>query len=173
MKTFLTYITEEKRIGKEIGGSVYLHKNYAENHPRIPSEELKKAQETLKEKHPNHQYNIIRYGYTGADKGSFSFIHSPDFDTSSEPISGDSVRVNSDGNTKVTKQKTDPQIYHHKHEWVSPDYKGFDVEKSKKRSETYNPIIDKLKETNPKIRSRMGTKSVWEKEVLPHIEPHL
>jgi len=172
MKSFKIFLTEA-RIGKEIGGSTYVHKDYVENHPRIPADELNKARETLQQKHPEHKYNIVRYGYTGADKGSFSFINSPDFDSSPEPISGDSVKVNTDGSTKLTKQKSDPQIYHHKHEWVGPDYKGFDVEKSKRRSATYNPIIDKIKETNPKIRSRMGTKSVWTSEVLPHIEPHL
>ena len=172
MKTFKAFLTEA-RIGKEIGGSTYIHKDYVENHPRIPKEEHDHAVEVLKQKHPDHKYNIVRYGYTGADKGSFSFIHSPDFDSSPEPISGDSVRVNPTGETKVTKQKADPQIYHHKHEWVGSDYKGFDVEKSKQRSATYNPIIDKIKETTPKIRSRMGTQSVWKNEVLPHIEPHL
>jgi hypothetical protein len=171
MKSFQQFIIESSgRIGKEIGGSVYTHIDYATNHPRIPKDELEKAQSIVKEKHPDHKYNIVRYGYTGADKGSFSFIHSPDFDSSSEPISGNAVRVNTDGGTKFTKQKADPQIYHHKHEWVGPDYKGFDVEKSKARSAHYNPIIDKLKETNPKIRSRMGTQSVWKQEVLPHIE---
>jgi hypothetical protein len=172
LKSFKGFLSEEK-VGKEIGGSVYLHKDYADNHPRIPKEELDKAKNTLSKKHSDHKYNIVRYGYTGADKGSFSFIHSPDFDKSHEPISGNSVRVNPSGETKVSKQKADPQIYHHKHEFVGKDYKGFDVEKSKKRSQTYNPIINKLKEKDPKIRSRMGTSSVWNKEVLPYIEPHL
>lgn len=170
MKTYRELLKEASgRIGKEIGGSTYVHINYADNHPRIPADELEKAKSVVKEKHPDHQYNIIRYGYTGPDKGSFSFIHSPDFDSSPEPISGNAVRVNPNGDTKVTKQKTDPQIYHHKHEWVGSDYTGFDVEKSKARSQHYNGVIDKLKETNPKIRSRMGTKSVWDNEVLPHL----
>lgn len=78
--------------------------------------------------------------------------------------------MNTNGETKVTKQKADPQIYHHKHEFVASNYKGFDVEKSKTRSAHYNPIIDKLKETNPKIRSKMGALSIWQQEVLPHIE---
>lgn len=175
MISFSEYLLEQptKRIGKEIGGSVYLHHTYVANHPRIPQEEYDKAVGILKEKHPNHNFNIVRYGYTGADKGSFSFINSPDFDTSPEPISGDSVRINVDGSTKLTKQKNDPQIYHHKHEWVDDNYTGFDVQKSKERSAYYNPIIDKIKETNPKIRSRMGTLSVWKKEVLPHLNEQL
>lgn len=169
MKLFSEFLAEATRIGKEIGGSVYVHSDYADNHPRIPQDELNRAKETVKTKFPDHKFNIIRYGYTGKDKGSFSFIHSPDFDSNPEPISGNSVRLNPDGATKFTKQKSDPQIYHHKHEWVGSDYKGFDVEKSKERSKHYNGVIDKLKETNPKIRSRMGTQSVWQKEVLPHL----
>lgn len=168
MNRFLNFITES--IGKEIGGSVYLHRNYVENHPRIPRNAYLTALSTLQTKHPAHLFNIVRYGYSGPDKGSFSFIYSPDFDTSPEPISGNSIRVNPDGSTKFTQQKNDPQIYHHKHLWVNDDYTGFDVQKSKDRSAHYNPIIDKLKETNPKIRSRMGTLSVWQKEVLPHLE---
>ena len=175
IQSFKTFIIESKtkRVGKEIGGSSYFHKNYVENHPRIPDGEYEKALSILKEKHPDHKFNIVRYGYSGPDKGSFSFIHSPDFDSNPEPIVSDAIRVNSDGSTKLTKQKKDPQIYHHKHEFVGSDYKGFDVEKSRKRSEIYNPIIDKLKETNPKIRSRMGSKSVWDSEVIPHIKDHL
>lgn len=168
MKSFSDFLIEGK-IGKEIGGSVYVHSDYASNHPRIPKHELESAKSKLKASYPDHKYNIVRYGYSGADKGSFSFIHSPDFDSSPEPISGNAVRINTNGIHKFTKQKADPQIYHHKHEWVGSDYKGFDVEKSKERSKHYNPIIDKLKETNPKIRSRMGTQSVWQREVLPHL----
>jgi len=171
MKTLQQFILEStNRIGKEIGGSTYVHVNYVKNHSRIPIDQLDSATEILRQKHPDHKYNIVRYGYTGKDKGSFSFINSPDFDTSPEPISGDAIRVNTNGETKVTKQKIDPQIYHHKHEWVGDDYTGFDVNASKTRSKKYNEIIDKLKETNPNIRSRMGTRSVWDKEVLPHLK---
>lgn len=177
LKSFKQFITEAEklpkdRVGKEIGGSTYVHSSYAENHPRIPVEELNHAKEVLKKNHPDHKYNVVRYGYQGPDKGSFSFIHSLDFGHSPEPISGDSVRVNPNGETKLTKQKKDPQIWHHKHEWVGSDYKGFDVEKSKKRSEHYNQIIDQKKasgELSDNIRKRMGTKSVWDNEVVPHI----
>lgn len=173
--SFRVFLNESinKRVGKEIGGSTYLHINYVKNHPRIPESEYEKSLSILKEKHPDHKFNIVRYGYAGVDKGSFSFINSPDFDSNPEPIVSDVIRVNADGSTKITKEKKDPQIYHHKHEFVGSDYKGFDIEKSKRRSETYNQIIDKLKKTNPKIRSRMGTKSVWDNEVIPHIKNHI
>jgi hypothetical protein len=79
IQSFKTFIIESKtkRVGKEIGGSSYFHKNYVENHPRIPDGEYEKALSVLKEKHPDHKFNIVRYGYSGPDKGSFSFIHSP------------------------------------------------------------------------------------------------
>lgn len=170
MKSFTSFLVEATGdIGKKIGGSVYLHADYAKGHPRIPDHALDHAREVLKAHYPSHKFNVVRYGYTGKDKGSFSFIHSPDFNTSSEPISGNSVRIGADDSHKLTKQKSDPQIYHHKHEFVGNDYRGFDTEKSRERSKHYNAVLEKLKEKDPKIKSRMGTQSVWEKEVVPHL----
>ena len=52
------------------------------------------------------------------------FIRSPDFDKNDEPIAGDSILVSRDGSFKFTKQKKDPQIYHHKWLFVKDDYTG-------------------------------------------------
>ena len=73
-----------------------------------------------------------------------SFIKSDDFDSAPEPTVGDSVKVGIDGSTKVTKALKDPWIWHHKHQWVGDDYKWFAVEKSKKRSEAWKPLVKKV-----------------------------
>jgi hypothetical protein len=162
MKTFCQFISEarERKIGKEIGGELYLHKDYEH---LLPQEELSKAKSFVPHEHLK-KYNVTRYN---KKSGSFAFIHSPDFDSAHEPISGDSVKVDSDGATKLTKQKKDPQIWHHKWQWVGDDYKGFDVNQSKKRSNDWKPITDKMKEgEDPMVMKKIGTQSYWEKNVL-------
>ena len=44
-------------VGKEIGGSIYVHKKYADK--VIPNNVLLPAKITLKEKYPNFKYNCI------------------------------------------------------------------------------------------------------------------
>jgi len=94
---------------------------------------------------------------------SMSFIKSHDFDTAPEPTVGDSVKVNTDGTTKTTKALKDPWIWHHKHQWVGDDYKGFDVEKSKKRSEAWKPLVKKGES------AYIGKKSYWENNIVLNI----
>lgn len=67
-------------------------------------------------------------------------------------------------------QKADPQIWHHKHEWVGDNYQGFDIEKSKARSAAYKPIVDNIRDTTDhKIYNKIGTRSFWNRVVVPHI----
>lgn len=165
MKSFKQFLCEDKGIGKDIGGSIYVHKNYINGHPKVPNNEYQKAIGHMRNNYPTHEYDIVKYTHHGNDKGSFSFIHSPDFNTSHEPISGNSVKVKPDGTTSFTKQKTDPQIYHHKHLFVGNDYKGFDINKSKSRSEHWGSI-------SGINRSKIGTKSYWEREVTPQLNGH-
>lgn len=179
MKTFTQYIIEARKpkpIGKDISGTIYVHRQYADNHPLIPQEHLDNAREVLKNKHPNHNYNIVKYCHTGPEAGSVSFLRSDDFDTAPEPIVGDSVKVKPNGSTSVTKKTNPPKIYHHKHEFVGSDYKGFDPEESKARSKAWKPVIDAIKAGthphaphDPKIMKRIGNKNVWDRDVVPYI----
>lgn len=159
MKSFLNFITEERVPGKKMGHDLYVHKDYADTHPNIPKDELEKAKSVLPK---DHKYTAIKYNKK--DK-SFSFIHSPDFDKSDEPISGHAIKVHSDGRTTETKQKKDPQIWHHKWQWVGDDYKGFNVEKSKERSKHWRSVVG----TDKAVSSRIGTKSYWDREVVPKL----
>ncbi len=85
-----------------------------------------------------------------------SFIESKDFDIVHEPTVGDAHKININGEYKLIKEKKNPQIYHHKHTFVSDDYKGFDIEESKLRS------LEWEMKMNEKIDKRkIGYKNYW------------
>ena len=150
MISFKEFLSEST-IGKKIGGDHYVHKDYAHV---LPQDELNKAKKSIPD---GFKYNIIKHN---KKEGTFSFIHSPDFDSAHEPTVGDSVKIHPDGSTKITKQTNPPKVYHHKHQWVAPDHKGFDVEESKRRSEEWKSVMDK--DPNKKDHmTRIGSKTYW------------
>lgn len=138
-------------VGKDIGGDIYLHRNYAEVLP--DQEGLKQAEARLPQ---GFTFNVIK---AAKDGSAYTFFNSPDFDTADEPVAGEYVRVTAEGSAKPGKTGS---IWHHKWLWVGDDYKGFDVEKSKARSRAWLslPDID---------FNRIGNKAFWEKEVVPNI----
>ena len=142
-------------VGKMIGGELYVH--YSANDV-LPQQDLIAAEAMLPE---GFEYEVIKYN---AKDGSFSFISSPDWNTSDEPIVGDAYKVKKNGEVTVTKQKADPQIYHHKWNFVRDDYSGFDVEKSVQRS------IDWYRDAKADINMfKIGTQSYWQENAVPLI----
>jgi hypothetical protein len=140
-------------VGKEMGYRVYLHREFFEKHfPHDLSRAVKKLPKGF-------DFTIVRFD--GRD-GSAAFIASPNFNTADEPIVGDSWLIKKDGSIKLTPQAADPWIYHHKWLMVGEDYKGFDVEESRRRSFMWSqlPDID---------HSRIGKQSYWLKNVVPLI----
>lgn len=171
MKTFKEFLHEAARIGKVIGGEHYVHRNYESVLP--DQEGLEKAKSLLDPEHRN-RYTVVKYN---KKEGTFSFIHSPDFDESDEPISGESHKVKPDGSITITKQKQDPQIWHHKQDFVADDYSGFDVEAAKQRSRDWGQITDKIKSGSdpslphdPSVMRKIGTLSYWNRMVVPHLK---
>jgi hypothetical protein len=156
-KVFKTLTKLPKRskfgVGKLIGGNLYVHKQYEDI---IPKEVFQKSKKYI----DNFEYNIIKYNI---GTGSVTFIKSPDFDTSLEPIVGDSILIKSNGDIIFTESSDDPWIYHHKWLFVKDDYSGFDVEKSKKRSEQWT-MLDNID------YRKIGKKSYWRQNVLPRLE---
>lgn len=140
-------------VGKDIGGEIYLHRDY--EHLVPDQEALAKAKHTLATNHPDFKYNTLKF-----DKnGNHTFFHSPDFDTAHEPTAGNYVRVSGD----TTKTGSTSNILHHKWLWVNDDYKGFDVNASMNRSKKWLAL--------PNIEfSRIGNKKVWDNEYAPKIE---
>lgn len=124
-------------VGKEIGGDIYFHKQYADL--IIPEDVLENAEQLLDDYDPNFKYNCIRYS---PKTQAVSFQEAPDFDTSREPRVGDYITVFPDG--KVKKGHSD-YIWHHKWIWVKNDYKKFDVKKSWEWSRKW---LNTLKETS-------------------------
>lgn len=139
-------------VGKEIGGSVYCHKQY-EN--QFPDDEIAAAKVKLPE---GFEYNIVKYNTL---THVISFIQSNDFDTNPEPSVNGGITVFPDG--KVKPMGDAGWIYHHKWMWVADDYTGFDVEESKRRSIEWTSLdgIDK---------SRIGQRKFWDANVIPRIQ---
>ena len=141
------------RVGKEIGGAVYVHRAYE---AVLPREALHRAEAALP---PGFEYHVVKYAVA---EGVFSFVHCPQFDSAPEPIVGEIVTVRPDGAARRRAQPLDPEIYHHKWLFVRDDYPGFDVEASKARSRAWLRLegVD---------RRRIGRKSYWEREVAAHL----
>lgn len=149
-------IKRYKNVGKKMGNDLYFHKIYVSEY--INDKIYYKFKSYLPD---NFEFNILKFN----DKNNtISFINSPDFDISDEPIVSDSYKVSQDGKVKLTKEKSIPQIYHHKWLFVKDDYSGFNVPKSKERSERWLEVSDKIN------MSKIGFKGYWVKEVLPLLE---
>jgi len=131
-------------VGKLIGGSLYLHRNYVTDLPNDIRKMVQDAEVNIE----GFKYNTLKINLSD---GSVTFINSPDFDTAQEPTVGQ-YRIVKDGKVKDGKSNS---IWHHKWLWVKNDYTGFDVMDSFERSRKYLQMdID---------FSRIGNKDFWEK----------
>lgn len=128
-------------VGKEIGGEIYFHKDYAED--IVPDEVLSQALQLLEEEHPGFEYNCLKYN---PKTGVVAFQEAPDFDTAREPVVGDYVSVNT--NTGVVKTGHSNYIWHHKWNWVKNDYSGFDVEESWNWSKQWLSTLTEVSDGN-------------------------
>lgn len=124
-------------VGKEIGGDIYVHKNYATE--IVPEDVWDFSLDVLESEYPDYEFNCIRYS---PKTQSVSFQEVPDFDTSREPKVGDYITVFPDGTIKTGHSE---YIFHHKWLWVKNDYKGFDVHDSWEWSRTW---LNTLQETS-------------------------
>lgn len=134
---------------KKVMNCYYTHKSNTED-----IELLCRLNRTIEQVlNTTYQYDIIKYDHYN---NRVSLIKSPDWDTSNEPIVGDSVVINLEtGESREVKgRKNNPQIYHNKWQFVSDDYPGFDVEAAKQRTEIWNKIPNLNK-------SRIGNQNYW------------
>lgn len=136
-------------VGKEIGGQIYVHKNYAN---MVAPEGIRvKAEMILEEKKPDFKYNCIMYDTRKPE--SIRFDEAPDFDTAREPTPGNMISVNTETGDIIERKSA--QIWHHKWLWVLEDYTGFDVQESYEWSKTWLE----------KISHPSGYRDKWEKEL--------
>lgn len=140
-------------VGKNINPNIWFHKDYISDF--MPLNEYQNYINLLPE---NFDFNIIKFDTKSKD---LSFIYSPNFDSSHEPIVSDSYKIKEKNGTlelcKMTKEQKDPLIYHHKWLFVKEDYKGFDIEESKRRSIEWKSVLGK----NPQVTSKIGRLSFW------------
>jgi hypothetical protein len=139
-------------VGKEIGGSVYVHRQYED---RLgPTVVLAKRWLPT-----DFSYDVVKYNRRTE---VVSFVQCPGFDDEPEPSIGGVVTVRADGTLQRRAVPSDPPIYHHKWLFVADDYAGFDVAESQRRSAAWLvlPGVDK---------SRIGRRSYWETHVVPRL----
>jgi len=143
-------------VGKKIGDSVYIHKDYEY---LLTNEGIKEYKAHLNKLFDGFEYTIIKYNIRTK---AFSFIKCSEFDTEEEPVVGESMLVREDGSTRFIKQAKDPWIYHHKWLMVAPEYKGFDMKESVDRSLWWMdiPNLDK---------ARIGKLSYWTENVTSKV----
>jgi len=152
----LKEITMKRKPGKKVAFCHYVHKS-ALKQSDIPNDVIAAAKIFIPK---SFKYDVIKWD-SRTDR--VTFTQSPDWDTADEPVVGDRWTVEPEKETKFRRMNpNNPQIYHHKWMFVKDNYKGFDVEESKKRSEAW----EKLKPN----KSKIGYKKYWEKEVVPNIK---
>ena len=116
-------------VGKQMGSQLYVHRNYAAR--VIPVNILQRATTALRKLYPDFKFNSIMLD---AKTGTVRFDEAPDFDTAREPHVGKYVSIDKNNTAREGKSNN---IWHHKWMWVMDDYDGFDVEESKKWSQTW------------------------------------
>lgn len=137
-------------VGKDIGGKIYVHKNYVQRLPNY--RDIIKADKFLRKASPTFKYNAVA---SDMRSGKITFFEAPDFDTADEPTVGRYMVVSPEGDVKSGISR---QIWHHKWLWVEDDYQGFDVEKSFQRSKKWLSL--------PNIDfSRIGNPEFWNQQI--------
>lgn len=145
---------------KRIGSKIYLHKSALS---QIKSDDQRRAIEIAKGQIPKgFKYEIISID---SQTHEIAFTESPDWDDVFEPAVGNRWTFIMSENWKDVKDKkygkapiSNPFIYHKRHLFVNPDYKGFDIEADKKRAKE----VDALGLPTNKI----GRRDYWKQHVL-------
>lgn len=144
---------------KKIGNAIYMHHTVLPYLDGIEKELIMQGMQYLPD-YIWYKYTIVK---VDAKNKKVSYIMCDDFDTAREPEVGDSYNVDlTSGACKIIKGKG--QIYHHKWMFVRENYKGFDIEESKKWSETWRAIFPQ----DRKISSRIGYRKYWNEYLLQY-----
>ena len=99
-------------VGKEIGGAVYVHRQYEDRlGPTIIwAKRLIPA---------DYNYDVVKYNRR---TNAVSFIQCPEFNIEPEPSITGVVTVRADGTVQRRAVPSDPPIYHHKWLFVDDDF---------------------------------------------------
>lgn len=148
-------------VGKTVMGWLYVHLSAVDTLPAVGQTQVRAALATLP---PGFKPTLVRWK---AGNPAISFMYSPDFDRSDEPILQASVKVVDNQPGKVlTAKGANPLIYHGKGFMVKNNYPGFNRQQSIQR------FLDWKKQKLPAAQDlrRIGRKQYWEKEVLPFLK---
>ena len=145
---------------KKVVNCIYVHKsNVAELLMNIKELDWRRRVELCIAEYKG-TYTVVKYDKV---KHTLSFIWSPDWNTANEPIVGDSRVFDlntglhiAEMQSKVVRMCRNPKIYHNKWQFVGSDYKGFDIEAAKRRTELWNSVRE-LREN----KSRIGNRNYW------------
>ena len=141
-------------IGKRVNGCLYLHTSALSTLPRNSQTMVKEASSKLP---VNYRYNVVKIT---EKENAVSFIWCPRFNKEAEPRLAHSLKVKDGVVGKIREEsKTNPSIYHGKHLFVMPDYKGFDVEEAEKRYKSWSGRL-----TSTEL-SKIGRLQYWEEIV--------
>ena len=127
-------------VGKEIGGEIYVHKDYVDR--VVPRMIYNQALDILEDTYPEFEFNCIKYN---PKTSVISFQEVPDFDSAREPKVGDYVIVKPDGSVKPGHSN---YIFHHKWLFVKNNYPGFDVEDSWEWSKKWLSVLQEPSDGN-------------------------
>lgn len=138
---------------KRVGTCIYVHKsNIEELMQKLDDINLKSLLTVLDFHNENldFEYDIVK---VNTKNGNVSLIASPTWDILNEPIVGDSMCFNK-GSFKVVSGGT--KVYHHKWQFVSSGYSGFNIKSSKCRSKEWESIPEIVQN-----KSKIGNKDYW------------
>lgn len=141
---------------KKVGSNLYFHKSNTKAFHAQPYEFQSACQKAMNWMvlH-DHKYEVIKYN---AREGRISLIDAIGWDKLYEPITGTTYIFDEEG-VFIRKLSNGKQVYHMKHLFVDDDYKGFDLEKSKKRTNTIEALPE-IRDTRG-IKSKIGALSFW------------
>lgn len=142
---------------KVVYNNLYVHKsNVKELLERIQREKVDTFLRNLKYLINNlkEEYTVIKYNQT---TGDITVLYAEDWEKANEPEILYSYKLEVK-TMEITKHKGRHQIYHNKWQFVSADYKGFNLIQAKKRTQVWNSIPN-IKDHKRKI----GNKDYWEK----------
>jgi uncharacterized protein (TIGR02594 family) len=159
-------------VGKEMGGIIYVHRQYLNRAPQAVQNQIKAA-----EKHIPADFSYTHLKFN-PKTGEVGFQLSRDFDTANEPTVNVSYLVKPDGSVTRTPRsgESDQQIWHHKWMWVDQGYPGFDYAESVQRSIDWNMAIERNKDAllektkGAAVHSKIGSKAFWESEIVPLVQ---
>lgn len=148
---------------KKIGGCIYTHVSNMDKLPEKLDEMMEKTTSIMIDQNMLVEWLCGKVLKFDVKNNTVTMIESWDWDKAREPEVGDAYRVNLD-TQEIKKIKSKGQIYHHKWMFVADDYKGFDIEESKRWSEEWQSVIP----TDKKIKSRIGYKKYWDEYLMEY-----